>query len=138
MSGYEFTYVQGMNVLAAPFLYTMPTELEAYHCFKRFIEVCCPLYVQPTLAGVHRGLQLLDHCFEHADPELFGFLRSKNLSAEIYAFPCESLPSFTFPEPQTYAFHRPYLQLSSRSVPAHRPLRRSCSSGISSWHLECT
>lgn len=52
-----FTYVQGMNVLAAPFLYTLPSELEAFYCFSMFIETCCPLYVQPTLEGVHRGLK---------------------------------------------------------------------------------
>ncbi|KAL0956159.1 hypothetical protein HGRIS_002320 [Hohenbuehelia grisea] len=82
-----FTYVQGMNVLAAPFLYTMPSELEAFFCFSKFIEECCPLYVQPTLEGVHRGLKLLDRCLKIVDPELYAYLRSKNLSAEIYAFP---------------------------------------------------
>jgi hypothetical protein len=55
-----FTYVQGMNVLAAPFLYTMPSELEAFFCFAKFIEESCPLYVQPTLEGVHRGLRVRD------------------------------------------------------------------------------
>jgi cell cycle arrest protein BUB2 len=54
-----FTYVQGMNVLAAPFLYTMPSELEAFFCFAKFIEQSCPLYVQPTLEGVHRGLKVV-------------------------------------------------------------------------------
>jgi hypothetical protein len=99
-----FTYVQGMNVLAAPFLYTMPSEVEAFFCFAKFIEESCPLYVQPTLEGVHQGLkvgiyniflwrrltfmQLLDRCLQFVDPELFSHLRSKNLSAEIYAFPC--------------------------------------------------
>jgi len=47
-----------MNVLAAPFLYTMPSEVEAFYCFAKFIEECCPLYVQPTLEGVHRGLKV--------------------------------------------------------------------------------
>ena len=47
-----------MNVLAAPFLYTMPSELEAFYCFSKFIEESCPLYVQPTLEGVHRGLKV--------------------------------------------------------------------------------
>lgn len=56
-----FTYVQGMNVLAAPFLYTMPSELEAFFCFAKFIEEACPLYVQPTLEGVHKGLKV---CFD--------------------------------------------------------------------------
>jgi len=82
-----FTYVQGMNVLAAPFLYTMPSEVEAFFCFAKFIEESCPLYVQPTLDGVHRGLKLLDRCLKIVDPELFQYLRSKNLSAELYAFP---------------------------------------------------
>ncbi|KAM5534067.1 hypothetical protein V8D89_012248 [Ganoderma adspersum] len=82
-----FTYVQGMNVLAAPFLYTMPSELEAFYCFAKFIEESCPLYVQPTLEGVHCGLKLLDRCLKIVDPELYAYLRSKNLSAEIYAFP---------------------------------------------------
>lgn len=57
-TGPSFTYVQGMNVLAAPFLYTMPSELEAFYCFSNFIEVMCPSYVQPTLEGVHRGLKV--------------------------------------------------------------------------------
>jgi cell cycle arrest protein BUB2 len=96
-----------MNVLAAPFLYTMPSEIEAFFCFSKFIEEACPLYVQPTLEGVHRGLkvrrasppfkalvsksvvfQLLDRCLKFVDPELYAHLRSKNLSAEIYAFAC--------------------------------------------------
>jgi cell cycle arrest protein BUB2 len=53
-----FTYVQGMNVLAAPFLYIMPSEIEAFYAFANFIELNCPLYVQPTLEGVHRGLRV--------------------------------------------------------------------------------
>ncbi|KAK4686192.1 cell cycle arrest protein BUB2, partial [Tremellales sp. Uapishka_1] len=85
--GLPFTYVQGMNVLSAPFLYTMPTQLEAFACFSTFIENACPLYVQPTLVGVHRGLKLLDKCLRIVDGELYDHLRSKNLSAEIYAFP---------------------------------------------------
>jgi cell cycle arrest protein BUB2 len=53
-----FGYVQGMNVLLAPFLYVMPSELEAFHCFCHFIEQCCPTYVQPSLSGVHKGLEV--------------------------------------------------------------------------------
>lgn len=60
-----FTYVQGMNVLAAPFLYTMPSELEAFFCFARFIEYSCPLYVQQTLEGVHRGLKVCIDSLTH-------------------------------------------------------------------------
>lgn len=69
---YEFSYVQGMNVLAAPFLYACQSEVEAFRCFARFIEYCCPLYVQPTLAGVHRGLQV-SH-FLQDSPPIHGFV----------------------------------------------------------------
>ncbi|WVO14715.1 hypothetical protein L204_102353 [Cryptococcus depauperatus] len=82
-----FKYVQGMNVLSAPFLYTMPSQLEAFACFSTFIENGCPLYVQPSLMGVHEGLKLLDRCLEIVDPELYDKLANKNLTAEIYAFP---------------------------------------------------
>jgi cell cycle arrest protein BUB2 len=79
-----------MNVLSAPFLYTLPSQIEAFACFSTFIEDACPLYVQPTLVGVHRGLKLLDRCLKIVDAELYDYLRSKNLSAELYAFPCKS------------------------------------------------
>ncbi|KAG7531261.1 hypothetical protein FFLO_04503 [Filobasidium floriforme] len=85
--GLDFSYVQGMNVLSAPFLYTLPTQVEAFACFSTFIETSCPQYVQRDLRGVHRGLELLDKCLEVADPELYAHLRSKSLSAELYAFP---------------------------------------------------
>ncbi|CAG8659557.1 1462_t:CDS:2 [Rhizophagus irregularis] len=78
------TYVQGMNVLAAPFLFTM-SEIDAFFSFATFIQTCCPLYVTPTLQGVHCGLKLLDQCLQILDPKLFNYLKSKNLTAEIYA-----------------------------------------------------
>ncbi|KAG0361057.1 hypothetical protein BG005_009281 [Podila minutissima] len=82
----SFTYVQGMNVLAAPFLYTM-SEMEAFYSYSNFIKYCCPLYVQPTLQGVHCGIKLLEECLRKIDPELYSHLKSKQLSAELYAFP---------------------------------------------------
>lgn len=104
------TYVQGMNVLAAPFLMVMP-EMEAFYSYSTFIWKWCPLYVQPTMKGVHCGLrvkyplselkfmqkiaklclffQLLDLCLRSLDPTLYGYLRGKNLSANTYAFACK-------------------------------------------------
>ncbi|CAJ0843506.1 15005_t:CDS:2 [Entrophospora sp. SA101] len=76
----QITYVQGMNVLAAPFLFVMP-ELDAFYSFSAFIQHFCPLYVTPNLEG------LLDKCLEIIDSNLFIYLKSKNLTAEIYAFP---------------------------------------------------
>jgi len=59
-----------MNVLAAPFLYTMPSEMEAFFCFAKFIEESCPLYVQPTLEGVHRGLKVMSVLLQYAESNL--------------------------------------------------------------------
>ncbi|KND03188.1 uncharacterized protein SPPG_02246 [Spizellomyces punctatus DAOM BR117] len=81
-----YTYVQGMNVLAAPFLYVMP-ELDAFYTFTAFIQHACPLYVQPALEGVHCGLKLLDRCLQVCDPSLYRYLKSKRLTATVYAFP---------------------------------------------------
>ncbi|KAI7904770.1 rab-GTPase-TBC domain-containing protein [Cokeromyces recurvatus] len=81
----SLTYVQGMNVIAAPFLMTMP-EMEAYFSFSTFVSTWCPLYVHPNMKGVHCGLRLLDLCLRSLDPTLYGYLRGKNLSASTYAF----------------------------------------------------
>lgn len=80
-------YVQGMNVLAAPFLYVCKSEYQAFNLFDTFLTRDCPLYIQPTLQGVHLGLTLLDVSLSIIDPNLYEFLRSKYLSAELYAFP---------------------------------------------------
>ena len=37
-----------------------------------------------------KNTQLLDRCLKLVDSELYDHLRSKRLSAEIYAFPCTS------------------------------------------------
>lgn len=75
-----------MNVIAAPFLYTCKTEPQAFALFETFLVRDCPLYIRPTLEGVHTGLMLIDLCLEIIDPVLFNSLRSKYLSAELYAF----------------------------------------------------
>ncbi|GAA6020076.1 hypothetical protein JCM11491_006385 [Sporobolomyces phaffii] len=80
-------YVQGLNVLAAPFLSVLPSELEAWACFTTFVESHAPRYVRPTLVGVHDGLQLVDECLVSLDPELYAHLARSRLSAELYAFP---------------------------------------------------
>ncbi|KAI7858176.1 rab-GTPase-TBC domain-containing protein [Circinella umbellata] len=82
----ELTYVQGMNVLAAPFLMVLP-EMEAFFAFSKFLWQWCPLYVHPNLKGVHCGLKLVDMCLRALDPELYGYLLGKGLTANMYAFP---------------------------------------------------
>ncbi len=59
--------------------------------------------------------QLLDRCLKIVDPELYAHLRSKNLSAEIYAFPCTFCLWILRSMIDTDGF---LFQLSSRYVPA--------------------
>lgn len=79
-------YVQGMNVLAAPFLYAARSEAEAFAAFDRFITYECPGYVRGSMEGVHKGLALVDKILAIVDPKLAAYLASKGLEARIYAF----------------------------------------------------
>ena len=80
-------YVQGMNVLAAPFLYAARSEVEAFAALDACITHACPGYVRGgSLAGVHRGLALVDRLLALVDPRLAAHLRAAGMSAEIYGF----------------------------------------------------
>lgn len=81
------TYVQGMNVLAAPFLYAARSEAEAFAAFHRFITTECPGYVRGAMDGVHKGLALVDRVLAIVDPKLSHYLIGKGMHAELYAFP---------------------------------------------------
>ncbi|KAI1814461.1 rab-GTPase-TBC domain-containing protein [Poronia punctata] len=81
------TYVQGMNVLAAPFLYAARSEAEAFVAFHQLLVKECPGYIRGAMDGVHRGLVLVDKVLGIVDTKLSFYLTSKKLSAEIYAFP---------------------------------------------------
>ncbi|KAI3329440.1 rab-GTPase-TBC domain-containing protein [Xylariaceae sp. AK1471] len=81
------TYVQGMNVLAAPFLYAARSEAEAFVAFHQLLTKECPAYIRGAMDGVHRGLVLVDKVLGIVDTKLSLYLTSKGLSAEIYAFP---------------------------------------------------
>ncbi|GAB7341318.1 hypothetical protein MBLNU457_7587t1 [Dothideomycetes sp. NU457] len=79
-------YVQGMNVLAAPFLYVARSEVEAFAAFDRFITHEVPGYVRGSMEGVHKGLALVDKILAIVDPKLAAYLSSKGLEARIYGF----------------------------------------------------
>jgi cell cycle arrest protein BUB2 len=79
-------YVQGMNVMAAPFLYAARSEAEAFAAFDRFITHECPGYVRGSMDGVHKGLALVDQILAIVDPKLAAHLAAKGMKAEIYAF----------------------------------------------------
>ncbi|MCJ1455954.1 hypothetical protein MMC28_006311 [Mycoblastus sanguinarius] len=79
-------YVQGMNVLCAPFLYAARTEPEAFVAFHRFITCECPGYIRGAMDGVHKGVALVERCLAIVDPKLSSYLISKGVKAQIYAF----------------------------------------------------
>jgi cell cycle arrest protein BUB2 len=79
-------YVQGMNVLAAPFLYAARSESQAFAAFSRIITHECPGYVRGSMEGVHKGVALVDQILAVVDPKLAAHLASKGMKAEIYAF----------------------------------------------------
>jgi cell cycle arrest protein BUB2 len=79
-------YVQGMNVLSAPFLYASRSESEAFALFHTFITRECPGYIRGAMEGVHKGVALVDKCLAIINPSLANFLLDQNLPAKIYAF----------------------------------------------------
>jgi cell cycle arrest protein BUB2 len=81
------SYVQGMNVLCAPFLYAARSEVEAFALFHHFVTRECPGYVRGAMEGVHKGLALVDQCLAIVEPKLANYLLSKGMHAELYAFP---------------------------------------------------
>jgi len=80
------TYVQGMNVLSAPFLYASRSESQAYSLFYTLITRELPAYISPTMHGVHQGLALVDKVLAIVDPKLSLYLVGKGMTAEIYGF----------------------------------------------------
>lgn len=82
----QIGYVQGMNVLAAPFLYAAKSEAEAFAAFSHVITHECPGYVRGSMDGVHKGLALVDKILSIVDPKLAAYLSSKGLEARIYGF----------------------------------------------------
>lgn len=79
-------YVQGMNVLCAPFLYAARTEPQAFVAFHHFITRECPGYIRGAMDGVHKGVALVEKCLAIADPRLSAYLNLKGVKAQIYAF----------------------------------------------------
>mmetsp|Transcript_8696 Transcript_8696/g.14752 ORF Transcript_8696/g.14752 Transcript_8696/m.14752 type:complete len:631 (+) Transcript_8696:138-2030(+) len=80
-------YVQGMNVLLAPFLYVMPSELDAFACFTALLAKHCPRYVLANLEGVHAGCSLAEACLAALDPGLHVHLSQRvQLQMEIFMF----------------------------------------------------
>lgn len=79
-------YVQGMNVLAAPFLYVSRSESQAYALFSALVQKHCPLYVSSNLKGVKRGVDLVNLVLSIVDYELFSHLAKCNVSPQVYAF----------------------------------------------------
>lgn len=82
------SYVQGMNVLAAPFLYVSKSEVQAFTGFHQLLSTCLPSYIRGgSMEGVHRGVALVDRVLAIVDHKLYAHFLSKTLEAKVYAFP---------------------------------------------------
>jgi cell cycle arrest protein BUB2 len=82
----QSTYLQGVNVLCAPLLYASRSEAQAYALLTRLLSQHIPTYLSPTMAGVHRGLELVDKILAEVEPKLSAYLLGQGLHAKIYAF----------------------------------------------------
>lgn len=112
-------YVQGMNVLAAPFLYVARSEVQAFTAFNSFLTNQIPGYIRGgNMDGVHKGVALVDRILEIVDPKLATYLLDRHLSAAIYAFgPVLTLCACVPPLPEVlslwdfYMAYGPHLNL---------------------------
>lgn len=87
VGGQVSPYVQGMNLLVGPLLYSCPAEAMAFCLFETLCQRLVPTYLDQSLSGVHVGARLLDVCLRVVDPKLGGFLSDNLLTAEIYGVP---------------------------------------------------
>jgi len=74
---------------ALVFLYTMPSEADAFHCLQRFVERC-PSYIQWGKTGDDTsGKELLGKCLKHFDSSLHALptlhLYYANVSIETFS-----------------------------------------------------
>ncbi|KAG7884228.1 hypothetical protein KL938_002100 [Ogataea parapolymorpha] len=68
-------YVQGMNILAAPFAYVCRSEVEAFALYSQLVSRYIPTYTTPNLLGVLNGVKLVDIILQLIDPKLYNFLK---------------------------------------------------------------
>jgi len=81
------TYVQGMNVILAPLLFVLPSELDAFTAFDMLITRHAPQYSTAGLDGQHHGCSLVDRLLLLLDPELHRHVHGHIRDTEIFAFP---------------------------------------------------
>ena len=55
----DWGYVQGMNIMLAPFSYVFESEVTSYWGFLWFIKTIVPTYVTPNLDGVHASIKVM-------------------------------------------------------------------------------
>ncbi|KAG7717812.1 hypothetical protein KL933_002815 [Ogataea haglerorum] len=66
-------YVQGMNVLAAPFAYVCRSEVEAFALYSQLATRYIPTYTTPNLLGVLNGVKLRMHAAAGPGARALGF-----------------------------------------------------------------
>jgi len=108
-------------VRAAVFLYTMPSEAEAFYCLEKFVERW-PAFESPRY---FRSLKLLGRCLEYLDVDFYAYLQSHGYFARTYKN-IASIMSFVATENQliklwdlllSHGFHLNVLVVLSRILP---------------------
>lgn len=114
-------------------------SIEAIIILSPFIRdpIPCPILIlrQSDMDDLMTDkLQLLDRCLKIVDSELYDHLRSKNLSAELYAFPCMLLSLIPLvPLHLSDFYSRPHF------MRMHTPTRRGAQTlGVSQLPLSVT
>jgi cell cycle arrest protein BUB2 len=83
----DIRYIQGMNVVLAPLLVTMPSEVDVFESFSVIINKRIPSYLATkNLDGAHRACSLIDSCLAIMDPPLYKHLRARLGSTELLTF----------------------------------------------------
>jgi cell cycle arrest protein BUB2 len=77
-------YVQGMNVLLAPFLWIMP-EFDGYLCFHRLVTHHIPSYITEKLEGVFRAIELTTVCLPVIDPTLSNCINKREMKFPVFS-----------------------------------------------------
>ncbi|KAG7832073.1 hypothetical protein KL920_000408 [Ogataea angusta] len=114
-------YVQGMNILAAPFAYVCRSEVEAFALYSQLVSRYIPIYTTPNLLGVLNGVKLVDIILQLIDPKLYNFLKSKMLTAKIYALPSlRGASEYIFRGGPDYSDQRRAAQVGQSNAAAER------------------
>lgn len=82
---FDLSYCQGMSDLAAPLLYVMRDEAEAFWAFSALMDRCEQNF-NTDCTGMHRQLGVLGAMVAALDPELHAFLAARDATNYFFTY----------------------------------------------------